>query len=90
MKLRLTDAQVSAMECRDWTEEPVVRRCWDGGAALLFDAQDREPLYAALQDASNAEDAHAEYVLGPGDCRTYARRAARSLATLAGRVLRAS
>ena len=83
--IRLTPAQVSAIECRPLDEEEaIIARCWQGGR-LVFAPADREALYVALNEASNAEDADAGL---RGD--KFARRAASSLATLAAKVLRAA
>ena len=85
MKLRLSDAQVSAIECRDWSEEPVMQRAWQG-SYLVFEEADREPLWEELRDASNAEDAQAEYDTDAA-ARKFAGRASRSLGCVAGKVL---
>ena len=86
--IRLSSAQESALECRDWSEEPAVREAWRG--SQLFPPEDdeqREQLWRELNDASNAEDDFAEDQGNDGDGRKYARRASRSLACLASRVL---
>lgn len=76
---RLTDAQVSALECRlggGLDEFPTVYASWAGGC-LDCDDSALATLARELCDLSNAEDAQAEAT----GCK-YARRAARSLASL--------
>jgi len=85
-KIRLSSAQESAMQCRDWSEEPAVREAWRGSQLFLpEDDEQREQLWRELNDASNAEDESAEH-LDPEGAK-YARRASRSLQALASRVL---
>lgn len=86
--IRLTAAQRSALECAGLElaedgPEVVLRAAWQGDR-LVFDVRDREALFDALNDRSNAEDAQAEEQRD-----RYARQAARSLAAVASRVLRA-
>ena len=88
MKLRLTLAQVSALECAglDQPEGPAevtLAAAWRGRVLEVTDAT-RDALFEAVNDRSNAEDAQAEQT---GDI--FARRAARSLSALASAVLRA-
>lgn len=83
--IRLSQAQASAFECRDWDDEPLTRAAWDGDSRLVFAAVDAEALCSEITDASNAEDSFAQESDGP--CRTFANRAARSLAVVAGKVL---
>lgn len=87
--LRLTDAQVSALECRGLEAptdagEELVARCWTGGV-LHFAEADREALFDALNEMSNREDAQHQLCDD-----VFAGRAARSLAAVASRVLRRS
>jgi hypothetical protein len=93
VRLRLTDAQVAALEGRGLEEpqdpaEDALAAAWRG-QFLMFAPGSADLLFEALRDASNAEDAFAE-MPGDRDLRAFARRAARSLAALSGRVLRAS
>ena len=87
-KIRLSSAQESAMQCRDWSDEPAVREAWRGSQLFVPEDDDqKEQLWSELNDASNAEDAFAEESTNDPDGRKYARRASRSLACLASRVL---
>jgi len=89
-RVKLTDAQVSALECREGGGlEPVIEDAWDGFHVLSFTEGAREPLWDALNDASNAEDAGADEATDPVERRA-ARQAARSLACVAGHVLLAA
>jgi len=95
VRIRLSDAQVSALECRGLEEpqdalEALLARSWQGDAILVFDPEEAEDLAEALCDASNAEDAYAELACEPLDLRGFARRASRSLAALMMRVARAA
>lgn len=87
MRVRLSDAQVSAIECRHLEdEEEPIGRAWDGGRNLEFEVEEREELWRALVDAGNAEDAQAQQ--STGETRAMANRASHSLAAVAGKVLR--
>jgi hypothetical protein len=97
-RVRLSTAQISALECRPVQpgealepEDQVIARAVEAGAglALVFEDSEREALFSALVEASNAEDAFASFGSNDGDQRKAAGRAARSLAALSGRVLRA-
>jgi hypothetical protein len=57
------------------------------GARLVFDRRDAERISNEITDASNSEDAFAEMAGNDRSCRTFARRAAMSLAIVAGKVL---
>lgn len=90
LRVKLSPAQVSALECRPLgfgldqsdPEDVLLDACWDrDGRALVFEEGQRDALCAALVEASNAEDGQAEE-----KDDVYARRAARSLAALAGKV----
>lgn len=83
MRIRITPAQRSAIECRMHGTEQVDGLVLDGDYLVIGDPA---ATATALNDASNAEDDWAEYSTGEG--ATYARRAARSLAALYARVLR--
>lgn len=84
--IHLTSAQASAFECRDWSDEPITRAAWDGDSRLVFDDRDADTLASEITDASNAEDEFAQDMV-PCECRTFAKRAARSLACVSGKVL---
>jgi hypothetical protein len=89
MEIRLTDAQQSAFECRDWSEEPATRAALTAGmcSSLVFLRRDGERLWREINDASNSEDAYAEIDRHDHDLRVMARRASRSLACVAGKCL---
>jgi len=93
--LRLTDPQIGAIQCRDWSEEPAMRRQLVNGTPLggrlAFFKFERELLAAEVNDASNAEDEHATELRREGElvCARLAARSARVLANLYGRILRA-
>lgn len=93
--LRLTDPQNGALLCRDWSEEPVmqavIRRSITYPDSLLFHDIERDALAAEVNDASNAEDEHATELRREGEleCARHAARAARVLANLYGRILKA-
>lgn len=82
--IRLTDAQRSALECAglepgaaDLTpEDQLLRRVWHG-SRLVFDPAERDAVWSAINERSNAEDGQAEETGDP-----FARRAAKSLANL--------
>jgi len=88
LRLALSPAQVSALECRPLRgvvdpDDLVLARAWDGADLLEWDPADTDSLFSCLVEASNAEDAQHQ---AEGD--VLAGRAARSLAALSGRVLR--
>lgn len=91
LKVRLTPAQISALECRPITsiepEDAAIRACWVG-QQIVFHASEYEPLSAWLTEASNAEDGHAQESTDP-DTRRFAFAASRSLAAIASALLRA-
>jgi len=95
LKVKLTEPQAGAIQCRDWSEEPIMRRLLRDGAlvrmALVFQWIDQQTLAAEVNDASNAEDEHAEQLRREGalDCARLAARSARVLANLYGKILRA-
>jgi len=89
LTIKLSDAQVSALECRDGGGlDQVIEDAWDGFHRLAFTEDAREPLWGALNDASNCEDAGADEASDPAERRA-ARQAARSLGCVAGHVLMA-
>lgn len=83
--IKLSAAQVSALECREDGLDPLTLAAWkDGGRkALVFPALAAAAIADELMDASNSEDAQAEMI----GCK-YARRAARSLAVLSVKAAR--
>ncbi len=88
--IRLTNAQTAALECRgleapqDELEE-LVARCWDQARGrLTFEPDEADDLWGILSEMSNAEDAQQQET---GD--VFAGRAARSLASVASKVIRA-
>ncbi len=54
--IKLSPAQVSAMECRDWTENPEVTDAWNGQDEIRVTEENKDDLWRAINDASNAED----------------------------------
>ena len=87
----MSDAALSALECSglELEDEPgLVAKAWTG-RTLVFEEADRDALFLELTEMSNSEDATAEDTNEDPDIRKYARRAARSLGTLASHVLRA-
>ena len=91
MKVAITQAQASALECRGLDlglddDELLVARCWIG-RALMFDEADREPLFSALVAEANAEGDVAEDRNAEPDARRFARGASRALGNLASKVL---
>ena len=88
----LSDAQVSALECRLDDGLPyrglpmIIAAAWDRGGKrerLNFCEAARDGIVSALIDISNAEDGQHEET---GD--VYAGRAARSLCAVAGKVIK--
>lgn len=86
MKLKLTEAQASAMECRDWSMEPTVQECWDGDRLLTFEEHQRAELFSEINEAANAEDAQAEMRSEPPETRRGCRGAATALTNLAFKI----
>lgn len=92
-RLRLTEAQTSALECRHFDladpAEAELLEAWDQASeTLTVTDANREALFEALNEASNAEDAGSQEAEDPQE-RRWAARSARSLSALASRVLRA-
>ncbi len=93
--VKLSEAQRSALECRDWSEEPIMRESWDGGYRLKVDPQYADQLLYEVTEASNAEDAQEQELQGRRDydSRTAARhaaRAARAPSSLGDRIIRSA
>ena len=88
IRLRITSAQVSALECRGITSEddPAIGRAWRGFAVLAFEPAEAEALAAELTEAANAEDGQAEERGTDPETAKYARAACRSLTAMAARV----
>lgn len=81
--IRLSPAQVSALECREGGGlGPKTIEAWQGNR-LIFREDEAPALADELTEASNGEDAQAE-IMG---CK-YARRAAHSLAVVSIKVAR--
>lgn len=89
--IRLSSAQRSALECAglmdDDPEDRVLLEAWCHPNKLAVTGQTRDQLYSALNALSNSEDGLAQVERDPS-LRRYARLAAGTLATLAGKVLR--
>lgn len=88
-RIKLSPAQHGALQCReDGGLDPLTLAAWDG-SHLTFEESDKEDLFSELIDACNAEDVHMEMLRKDGEleCAKLAGRAARSLGTLAGKVL---
>lgn len=88
-KVRLTQAQVSALQCRDLgeLEDRVLAEAWDGDY-LRWEEGNTIALMDVLIDHANGEDAEAEFC-GDKVMAGYARRAARSLTCVVDKVLKA-
>jgi hypothetical protein len=92
--LRLTAAQLSALECAGLEEraddlepdEQILRAAWRGRQLEVTDAT-REAIFRALTDRSNAEDADAQQ-RADAAIRRQAAGAAAALANLASAVLK--
>lgn len=87
IRLRMTEAQHSAVVCRDWSEDPAMRKAWDGGPVLVFNPEDAEALADEVCSASNAEDTHAQILRAEKETEC-ARGAAGSATALANLMLR--
>jgi len=90
IRVRLSDAQLSAIECRDPRPEddPVLSAAWDGGRYLEFEPGDAEALDAELTEAANGEDAERQ-LRGPTEGKL-AGRASWSLTHLSKKVLKSA
>lgn len=83
-RIRLTDAQRSAIECRMHGDEQVDGLELDGRNLIV---RDHDATFRALTEASNAEGDAAEYGTAGPDA-PFARRAARALGNIAEKVHR--
>ena len=91
IKVRLTEAQFSVLECNGVFED-LEDRYIPGiiqGMTLYFTPEVRERVWEIINDISNSEDAFAEDGVEDPTCRKLARRASWSASALAGKVLRA-
>jgi hypothetical protein len=85
--IRLTEAELSALECAglgefdDNDRSAVIIQAWQG-RSLAFDEADRDALWTLINDLSNSEDESNDRKPD-----AYARRASRALARLASMVL---
>lgn len=92
MKLRLSEAQISALECAGLGlgDQPCpIEQAWTQRDCLEFDPGDRDKLFSAITELSNAEDATAERFKHDPPSAKLARQAARALGNLASKILRA-
>ena len=95
-KIRLTDAQVSALQCSrlfdgcdDLTPDEDVLRLSVQGRTLIVSVTTQEPIARAVCELTNAEDAAAETNSNRGTTiGTQAARAYRALSNLHSKVLR--
>ncbi len=89
--LKLTPAQVSALECAGlgYDSEPLTHAAWDGGHKLTLPKGKtaREELASEINELSNSEDALAQEKRGT-ECAPGARGAALALANLYLKVLK--
>ena len=93
LTVRISEAMQSALECRGLNEpadlhDLAVAAAWKGSRLVFYEGE-RDGLFDALNEMSNAEDAFANDPAEDPEMRRYAGRAARSLGALAGRVLKA-
>ena len=96
IRVALTEAQVSALECRDAFDPGPQADPGDSflaarleRRALVFAADERELVWQLINEASNAEDAFAQMPEHDPVLRRKAAGAAQALANLASAVLRA-
>lgn len=85
MIVRLTDPQISAIECRDCDE--LLMSAFDG-KQLVFAASQRDALASEINDASNAEGDDSRRNSDPVLAK-HAGRASRSLTAVYGKILKA-
>lgn len=91
--IRLTTAQLSALECSglfegpdpDSNDERILREALTSGRLMEVTAESAEAILSALTNLANAEDYAALNDSDP-DMRRYARRAASALTNLSGKV----
>lgn len=93
LTVNLSNAQFSAIQCSGVVECPETVAEFIIGQSLSIGklsigADQVEEVWGALNDLSNAEDETHQDTSRDSDERKYAGRAARSLATLAGKVIR--
>lgn len=91
LKIRLTEAQYSVLECNGVFED-LEDRYLQGlilGRTLTFLPEARDRVYEIINDISNSEDGFSEDGCEDATCRKLARRASRSASALAGKVLNA-
>lgn len=91
LKVRLTEAQYSVLECNGVFED-LEDRSLPGiiqGMTLSFVPEARDQMFEIINDISNSEDGFAEDGCEDATCRKLARRASWSASALAGKVLRA-
>ncbi len=89
IKIRLTEAQFSALECNGVFED-LEDRYIPGiikGMVLSFIPEAKERVAEIINDISNSEDAFAEDTSQDPICRKYARRASLSTSTLFAKIL---
>ena len=87
MRIRLSVAQLSALECAGIDEEfPALLKAWQG-CYLVFEPAEADAISSELTDRSNGEDAAAEQASDPA-MRRQARGASIALGNLSSRILR--
>lgn len=84
--IKLSEAQKSAVECRDWSEEPFMRAAWDGGYRIRIDPEDATHLLSEVIDAANTEDAE-QQCQRDREMAKLAGRACRALSSLADKII---
>lgn len=89
VKVHLTDAQASALECAGLDlddSSPKLTAAWAGGRQLVFDAADRDALFSEVNELSNGEDGTAQAATDP-TMKRQAAGAALALGNLASKIL---
>ena len=90
-KVKLTDAEMSALECNGVFEDiedrylPAIIT----GNTLAFEESAQDRVAEIINDISNTEDAYAEYECGDKESKKFARRAAQASSRLYSKVLAA-
>ncbi len=90
IKIKLTEAQMSVLECNGVFED-LEDRYLPGiilGRTMSFEPEARDRMYEIINDISNSEDAFADDGCEDPVCRKLARSASRSASALASKVLR--
>jgi hypothetical protein len=90
-RVKLTEAQLSALQSNEGGLEPLIDRLWHGGRTITFSSSERWALVDELTELSNSEDAHAQMLQDrgqPQDAR-WARGASTALANLSTKVAKA-